>query len=55
MNRRNALDTRFRTALERIAEAGQLLTYSDPVDTSMTGSSATRSPPVSARSRTSTW
>src|ERR1043166_4709562 len=33
MTRPNALDTRFRTALSRIADAGQLLTYSDPVDT----------------------
>jgi 2,5-furandicarboxylate decarboxylase 1 len=33
MPRPNAHDTRFRTALQRIAEAGQLLTYSDPVDT----------------------
>ena len=33
MTRPNALDTRFRTALARIAEAGQLLTYSEPVDT----------------------
>ena len=33
MPRPNALDTRFRTALRRIADAGQLLTYGDPVDT----------------------
>ena len=33
MARPNALDTRFRTALRRIADAGQLLTYADPVDT----------------------
>ena len=33
MPRPNALDTRFRTALQRIADAGQLLTYGDPVDT----------------------
>jgi UbiD family decarboxylase len=33
MARSNALDTRFRAALRRIAQAGQLLTYDDPVDT----------------------
>jgi 2,5-furandicarboxylate decarboxylase 1 len=33
MPRPNALDTRFRTALQRIADAGHLLSYGDPVDT----------------------